>query len=38
MAGAASNPDLFDFIESLEMEEKYSTTIPAVAATAVDTT
>ena len=30
MAGA-SNPDLFDFIESLEREEKYSTTNAVVA-------
>ena len=27
----ASNPDLFDFIESLEREEKYSTTTAAAA-------
>ena len=31
MAGA-SNPDLFDFIESLEREEKYSTTAATTAA------
>ena len=36
MAGTcgASNPDLFDFIESLEREEKYSTTFADVAAAA----
>ena len=36
MAGACgtSNPDLFDFIESLEREEKYSTTFADVAAAA----
>ena len=40
MAGAcgASNPDLFDFIESLEREENYWTTIAAAASTATNNT